>query len=259
MRNTIAVILITLILNACQNQPKKHKKDELEDSINKVIHKVVNEVLNDESTSAKTWEIKNDNYAFTIEALEYIETDSIKKPVKLTNYAIVIKILENVLVVSSTDKVINGVSEIHPRNGEEIKNLPDDISFVAYYPEYDIILYQTEDGLDVSFNLSNGDETELTGNPECFFTSEDNQFRLNGYLGSNDCKTYFIEKKINGVFKRIIPLSDVFEKNNELQLCDIEYAMWANDNNNLYIKTSSLFVPSRAYRITFQNMETNEK
>lgn len=251
MRNTTALILITLILNGCQNQPNAPKKVELEVS--------TNEVINDESTSAKIWEIKNNNYAFTIEELEYIEYDSLKKPAKITNYNIVKNILENVLVVSSNDMVINGVSEIHLRNGEEIKNQLDDISFVAYYPEYDIIVYQTPDGLDVSFNLSNGDETELTGNPEFFFTSEDNQFRLNGYLQSNDCKTYFIEKKINGVFKKTIPLSDFFEKNDELQLCDIEYAMWANDNENLYITTSSLFAPSRSYRITFQNRETNEK
>lgn len=267
----ILIISISFCIHSCIEKTKITKQTEAETVVSQIQAMVNSEKTNisrdtiedDESLfPSKVWEVKEGNYAFTAETLEYIEYDIEEKPEKVTDFETVKKRLEGVVEFNESGTVPKGVSEIHFKNGKVAKALPDDINFVAYYPNEDVILFENPAGLDVSYNLNNGEEVELTGNPEYWVVSEDKQYRLNGYLNSNDCITYFIQKKVNGVYKNVIPLSDVFEKNEEFRLCQIKHAFWANKNETLYIEESFFDEPSNTYRMTISKAElesTNSK
>lgn len=124
---------------------------------------------------------------------------------------------------------VNLISKIVFRNSKEfISN--DFYSFVAYYPDEDILLTEGGHSTDVSFNLKNGNETELTGNPSYINTSKSKNFRLNGHFNGQECSSYFIQKKMKNEFLKIIQLDEEFEKQTKTWLCIIGDAFWNNDN-----------------------------
>lgn len=109
-----------------------------------------------------------------------------------------------------------------------------DCSFVAYFPEEDILLCEGGHSSDVSFNLSNGKEAEDIGNPDFIKTSPPKEWRLNGYFGGQECASYFIQKKINNEFVKVIQLDEAFEKLTKIWLCTVGESFWS-DEKTLYL------------------------
>lgn len=114
-----------------------------------------------------------------------------------------------------------------------------DCVFVAYYPQEDILLCEGGHTSDVSFNLKNGERTEQTGNPDLFIFSPKCTFRLNSYFGGQECYTFFIQKKSNGQFVKVVQFDEVFEKQTGRWLCRMGDAFWT-DENELYFTQDML-------------------
>jgi hypothetical protein len=145
----------------------------------------------------------------------------------ISDFKTVVKKLMNWVEFDSNQAVL----KINFSNGKTYNFQEGDYcSFIAYYPSEDILLCEGGHTSDVSFNLSTGETTDLTGNPQYIVSDSKNEYRLNAYFGGQECYTYFIQKKINGVFTKVIDLQANFP-----ELCIIEDAFWSNDRN-LFIK-----------------------
>ncbi|MNT64376.1 hypothetical protein D3C72_2022690 [compost metagenome] len=83
---------------------------------------------------------------------------------------------------------------------------------------------------DISFNLKNGKQTEETGNPDLINFSTNETFRINGSYDGQECLGYFIQKKINGEFVRIIDLENEFKEKTSVMLCNIRDGFWIDDH-----------------------------
>jgi len=68
-------------------------------------------------------------------------------------------------------------------------------NFIAYYPEFEILIINHEADGDYPVDL-NDSTTEPVGNPKYYAFSPDKQFRINGYSpgGAADGLTYWLEK-----------------------------------------------------------------
>ena len=208
-----------------------------------------NQGLNNNSLSNnETWEITKDNYAFAIEVLDSSQFYTEKHAIKNTK-----KPLEKITNFETAKKMLNGIVEFYDvkeggddslrlrrilfRNGDIFNGSNDYAYFVAYYPSEDVILLEGGHSTDVSFNLKNGKQTEEAGNPDYIVYSPNNELRLNGFYGGQECVLYSIQKNSKGNFENTIPLSEAFtaRKNG---LCGVKEAFWTNDNT-LYLKESA--------------------
>lgn len=128
------------------------------------------------------------------------------------------------------------IGKINFRNGTKYENPNeyDNVYFVAYFPSEDILLCEGGHASDVSFNLTDGKQTEETGNPDLIVYSPKKQFRLNGYYSGQDCNFYFIQKNINGQFEKIIQLDEEFENITKKGLCTVKDSFWT-DESTLYL------------------------
>ena len=108
-----------------------------------------------------------------------------------------------------------------------------EIGFAAYFPTEDILLFEGGHSSDVSFNLSNGKETEEVGNPDFVIASPNNKVRLNGFYGGQECVFYFIQHYKDGQWQKAINLDRIFEKITTKMLCNLS-AFWADDTT-LYL------------------------
>lgn len=214
-----------MMLISCDNKPKNESNKNL--------------------STNESWEIKEDNYAFTIEILDSVQFYAEQKAVKHET-----KEIEKITDLATAKKMLNGVVEfkehehytslrrIFFRNGDIYNSPHYEEVFVAYYPTEDIILFDGYD--DISFNLTNGKHTEETGNPDYIVASPNNQFRLNGYLASHECLTYFIQKNVDGQFEKVIPLNEAFIRNDRVGLCQVNEVFWTDDNT-LFLKEVMVF------------------
>ncbi len=147
------------------------------------------------------------------------------------------------------------IRSIHFRNGTEYENRDefDYISFVAYFPQEDILLCEGGHTSDVSFNLKNGKETEETGNPDYMVYSPGAVFRLNGYFGGQECSAGFIERKIGADYVNVIQLDEEFEKITQIWLCIIGESFWTNERT-LFLTEASDFTAAglnnRYFKVT---------
>lgn len=189
---------------------------------------------------------KSIQYSVIIEKTDSLEYKSINQKIKTTD--------KNILKITNFNeakKMLNGVVEfsnnadfgenqnvkkIYFRNGEQYENSNelDDCFFVEYFPEEDILLCEGGHTTDLSFNLKNGKKTEETGNPNIIKTSPKNEFRLNGHFGGQVCYSYFIQRKINNEYVKIIQLDEEFKKLTKDWLCEIGESFWF-DEKTLYL------------------------
>ncbi|GIM61227.1 hypothetical protein CAPN008_12770 [Capnocytophaga canis] len=162
-----------------------------------------------------------------------LKSDSIPK---ITNFAQAEKHLKDIVTFRKDRDWTHFPQEIRFRNGTKLDTIYDllnEIGFVAYFPTEDILLFEGGHSSDVSFNLSNGKETEEVGNPEFVIASPNNKVRLNGYYGGQECVFYFIQQYKNGQWQKTINLDHIFEKITTKMLCNLS-AFWADDTT-LYL------------------------
>lgn len=230
MSKLVSACLLIFFLQTCKNNEKTHVQLPTE-----VTHP--DTVTNEEKRvdySIRVEEIDSSNY----NSIKNTANGATKKISKITNYQEAKKRLEGIVEFDEEIPDYPCVKDINFRNGKkpdgELYFELDACLFIAYFPEEDILLCEVGNAMDVSFNLTSGKETEETGNPDLFNFSPNANFRLNGHFGGEECYSYFIEKKINNEFVKIIQLDDAFEKLTKHWLCTIGESFWTNENT-LYL------------------------
>jgi hypothetical protein len=204
-----------------------------------------------------------------IDSLRYYENE------KKLNY--VKRGLEKIQDIDEARKLLKGIVEfskveeygdnqmimkINFRNGKKytLSNEFEGDFFIAYFPSEDILLCEGGGhSADVSYNLTNGKETDEVGNPDAIIASPDNNFRLNGDYSGQDCYSYYIQKKIDGEFKKVILLDNVFEKLTKEILCYIDSGFWFSESI-LFVKKADfddLELPPDYYIIRFNEKTEN--
>ncbi|MDR6969543.1 hypothetical protein J2X31_003576 [Flavobacterium arsenatis] len=247
MKNTFTSFLLLLIsfgfgLQSCKNETENQNPTKTE------IQKP-NDSL--KSVSVEESE-KMVEYAISVEEIDSLQYHSFKektapikkKITKITDINEAKKMLKGIVEFDekNTDDEYLAIKKIHFRNGKKIgyTNEWDYFYFIAYYPEEDILLCEGGHTTDISFNLKNGKETEETGNPDVIDFSPKENFRLNGHFEGQECYAYFIQRKINNEYVKIIQLDKEFEKLTKLWLCTIGESFWA-DENTLYLTETEYF------------------
>lgn len=249
MKNTLKSLLLLMIsivfsLQSCE----KEKKTEQE---NITKNKIENPNDSIKSVSVEKPE-KSIQHTITVEKIDSLQYHSTKKKTAPKN-----KNLLKIADINEAKKLLKGIVEfdekipeyplvtkINFRNGKNTKEKLyyefEECTFIAYFPDEDILLCEGGHSIDISYNLKNGKETEETGNPDVFIFSPKENFRLNGHFGGQECSSYFIQKKINNEYVKIIQLDEEFEKLTKHWLCTIGESFWA-DENTLYL-TETEFV-----------------
>lgn len=230
--NIICLLLALFLFQNCQDNreviesAQVVKKIEKSDTLKKKIY-----------YSIEVQEIDSVKYNLVRQNSELTN----KKTIKISDFETAKKMLKGVVFFNDNDEdgETAAILKIRFRNGKE-NVYTDEIEhfyFVAYYPSEDILLCEGGHTIDISFNLKTGQETEETGNPDIIDFSPKEKFRLNGYFGGQECYSYFIQKKINDQFVKIIQLDEEFEKLTKHWLCTIGESFWNNENTLYLVET----------------------
>lgn len=176
-----------------------------------------------------------------------------KKLIKITDFKEAKKLLKGVVEFDENPDYGDNplVKKMHFRNGKEFGNSDeyDYYSFIAYYPEEDILLCEGGHTTDFSFNLKNGKEIEETGNPDYINFSPTGKFRLNGHFGGQECSSYFIQKKMGNDYVKIIQLDEEFEKLTKIWLCIVGESFWADDNTLFLTEASNYGKAKKFFKV----------
>ncbi|MFK8273194.1 hypothetical protein [Capnocytophaga canimorsus] len=240
MKNILFLLL--LLLCSCDFSSKKKQENKEGVSNNEMYN---NEASNNDSITEVTY-IKsffNEDLPLEIHQISEKEfhTAQSKAPKsdsipKITNFAQAEKLLKNIVTFRKYEERMLFPQEIRFRNGTKLDTIYDllnEIGFAAYFPTEDILLFEGGHSSDVSFNLSNGKQTEEVGNPDYVIASPNNRVRLNGFYGGQECVFYFIQQYKNGQWQKTINLDHIFEKITTKMLCNLS-AFWADDTT-LYL------------------------
>lgn len=234
---------IAVLLCCCISCSNKAEESENKSSESKA------DTLNTERNVQES-EASKITYSITVERIDslayYRAKNSVvkKKPIeKITDFKIAQKLLAGIVEFESVDgsKGFQAVKKIYFRNGKKLESREDfdGETFVAYFPSEDILLCEGGHTSDMSFNLKNGKRTEEIGNPDVISASPRNNFRLNGYFGGQECYSYFLQKKKNGEFEKVIQLDEEFEKITNHWLCTVSDSFWV-DEKTLYLTEKNL-------------------
>lgn len=243
------IFLITLF--ALQSCKKETEQENLSKTEVQKLKDSVKSIIVEEPEKELQYSIEVEK----IDSLEYLHfavknNINKKKITKITDFNQAKKLLKGVIEFDENPDYDNHplVKKIHFRNGKEYGNTNeyDYYSFIAYYPEEDILLCEGGHTTDISFNLKNGKETEETGNPDYINFSPSGKFRLNGHFGGQECSSYFIQKKIGEDYVKIVQLDEEFEKLTKVWLCIVGESFWADDNT-LFLTESSEFGKAKKY------------
>ncbi|MFK8288717.1 hypothetical protein ACI76W_05625 [Capnocytophaga canimorsus] len=238
-------ILFLLLLLLCSCDFSSNKKQESKESVsNNEMYE--NETSKNDSITEVAKHIQsfsNEDLPLEIHQISEKEfhtaqskatkSDSIPK---ITNFAQAEKHLKDIVTFRKDRDWTHFPQEIRFRNGTKLDTIYDllnEIGFAAYFPTEDILLFEGGHSSDVSFNLSNGKETEEVGNPDFVIASPNNKVRLNGFYGGQECVFYFIQQYKDGQWQKTINLDHIFEKITTKMLCNLS-AFWADDTT-LYL------------------------
>ena len=229
----ISIISLSVIL--FQNCEKKEAVQEVnQPNITKPKHIITNvDSLSKIKYSIKVEEIDSIQYYSKQEKIKF----SPNPILKISDYKEAKKLLTGIVdfVESGDSDEYHPIKKINFRNGTQLISPTEfDFTFVAYFPTEDILLCEGGHSIDVSYNLKTGKETEETVNPNLIVASPQNKVRLNGNFGGQECYSYFIQRKINNEFVKIIQLDEKFEKLTKLWLCTIGESFWI-DEKTLYL------------------------
>ncbi|MGX7667571.1 hypothetical protein [Flavobacterium pedocola] len=237
MKNFLGIKLLLLLLFSCNE--KSSEKDALTSKETDSTILISNDTVETLQKTNEKWSLvitKIDSIAF--EANKQQAKPQKEKPEKITDFQVAKRMLEGRVRFGDWDDanqkiVFNDtgimVAEIMDVKTKKLKGLDDFFDFIAYYPSLDILLCEGGHTTDVSFNLTTGEETETTGNPDYIVSSKSKKIRLNMYFEGQECYASFIQKEINGKFEKIIELDQEFKKITKLLLCTIGDSFWLND------------------------------
>ncbi len=213
---------------------------------------------NSKITLTKTDSIvtKNGEYMLTFEEIDSLDFFSTKTKsdykndvfLTITDFNEAKRQLKNIAEFDEKDLEYPIVLKLHDRENKAIK-IDDYYAFVAYFPEEDILLCEGGHSIDASFNLKNGEGTELTGNPDIIRSSLNKKYRLNGHFGGQQCYSYFIQRRFKESFKKVIQLDEEFEKATNTSLCVIGDAFWVNDNILYLTEDSNFGVDTKYFKV----------
>ena len=233
MRKTVIILSVFALVGSAYSQAtKKQETTNSKDTLTIFNNTDLVEIQN--RSESQLFDIQNVDSVkyFTLKEKSNLQKVELKKIVNLEQAK---KMLKGQVIWGKYDEETSEFIEdeqgytifkIVCRNG---KTYYDEVYFIAYYPQEDILLCEGGHTSDVSFNLTTGEERENVGNLEYITLSPSKQYRLNGYDGGQECSYYFIQKKIDGKYQRIIDLYNEFEKKIDFQLCWILDAFWEND------------------------------
>jgi hypothetical protein len=234
---TPLLLAFSIIFQSCGNGEVPNSTNELKNTVKKSNKNIPSNL-----------EQKVIKYGLKIETIDSVQFHSIRvksnfkqNPIeKITNFETAKKMLKGVVFFNDEDSEIHAVLKIRFRNGKvnnyNVEN--EQFYFVAYYPTEDILFSEGGHSADLSFNLKNGEETELTGNPEYIVASPNNLFRINGHYEGQQCSSYFIQQKKNGNFQKIIQLDKEFQEQLNFWLCVVGEVFWQNDTTFYLIEES---------------------
>ena len=259
MKNTLTPTLFFLMisfvfgLQSCE----KEKKTELENLSKTEIQKPNDSV---KSVSMMKSE-KAIQYTIKVEKIDSLQYHSVKKKMvpkkknllKITDIKEAKKMLKGIVEFDEKTPEYPLVTKINFRNGKNSKEKLyyefEECTFKAYFPSEDILLCEGGHTIDISFNLKNGKETEETGNPDIFVFSPKENFRLNGHFGGQQCSSYFIQKRINNEYVKIIQLDEEFEKLTKIWLCIIGDSFWADEKTLFLTEDSNFGVNTKFFKV----------
>lgn len=140
MKKLLTFLILAFVLQSCENKAKNEKKDN--------------------TSTNKTWEVKQDNFSITIEIIDsiqfYTQKKAIKQPIKplkkITDFATAKKMLKGIVEFRENEHYAS-LRRILFQNGNSYNSPHDEESFVAYYPTEEIILFEGGHATDISFNL----------------------------------------------------------------------------------------------------------
>lgn len=238
-----SLILIMISIGFSLQSCDKEKKSEQKNLTETEIHKTEDSI----KSAAEENYGKSFQYTITVEEIDSLQFNAVKKkmvpkkktPVKITDITVAKKMLKGIVEFDEKIPEYPLVTNINFRNGKNTKGKLyyefEECIFKAYFPEEDILLCEGGHTSEVSFNLKNGNETEQTGNPDILVFSPKEHFRLNGHFGGQECSSYFIQRKINNEFIKVVQLDEEFEKLTKHWLCTVGESFWS-DENTLYLK-----------------------
>lgn len=238
---------------------KKEKKAELENLTKTEIQKP-EDSSNLKTASAEKPE-KMLQYYITVEKIDSLQYHSEKKKtapkkkniLKITDINEAKKRLKGIVEFDEKTPEYPLVTKINFRNGKNSKEKLyyefEECTFKAYFPSEDILLCEGGHTIDISFNLKNGKETEETGNPNVFVFSPKENFRLNGHFGGQQCSSYFIQKRINNEYVKVIQLDEEFEKLTKIWLCVIGDSFWADEKTLFLTEDSNFGVNTKFFKV----------
>ncbi|WP_172919925.1 hypothetical protein [Capnocytophaga canis] len=234
MKNILFLLL--LLLCSCNFSSKKKQENKEGVSKSEIIENEAS--ANDSTAEAYIQSFSNEDLPLEIRQISEKEFHTAQSKArkgdsipKITNFAEAEKLLKDIITFRKDRDWTHFPQEIRFRNGTKLDTIYDllnEIGFVAYFPTEDIVLFEGGHSSDVSFNLSNGKQTEEVGNPEFVVASPNNKARLNGFYGGQECVFYFIQQYKNGQWQKTIDLEGVFEKITTKMLCNLS-AFWADD------------------------------
>lgn len=235
-KNPFFTALLFLVLFSCTHAPGVKKTANSIDSSSKpALQKPI------EKRQQKT-----PQYTIRLTKIDSLEFFRVRKqvnpktakPEKITDFLTAKKLLKGI-VEFDEGQFSQNVKKIRFRNGKVYAPFNmEDCFFVAYYPKEDILLCEGGHTTDVSFNLTNGFETEDTGNPDEIVPSPSKKKQLNGDFEGQQCFHYFIQEKFNGEYVKIVELNKAFENLTGQWLCTIGTAFWSDDTY-LYLSNIS--------------------
>jgi hypothetical protein len=124
----------------------------------------------------------------------------------------------------------DAITKIVCRNGKTyLYENYDELYFIAYYPQIDVLVCEGGHSSDYSINLTTGETTAIVGIPWYYVYSSTKKYLLNGYESGQECSYYFIQEKVNGQYQTAIDLFEEFRTNIDFRLCWILDAFWEND------------------------------
>lgn len=245
MKQSIIVISV-LILNSFLIQSCESKKEE-----SQIIYSEA-QIQESGPTEIEIPTQKDIIYSIKVEQIDSLKFQSAKKKanpkpekiVKITDFNEAKKKLKGIVEFNDDDEDGEShlVMKINFRNGK-VYGKPNEYDynyFVAYYPKEDILLCEGGHTTHVSFNLKTGKETNDTGNPEYISTSPKKGFRLNGWYGGQECSSYFIQKKVQNEYQKVLELDEAFQEITGIWLCIVGQSFWS-DEKTLYLSEESDF------------------
>ncbi len=161
---------------------------------------------------------------------------------RITDFDSVKVLLDGIVFwTDSTAEIPSYAEKIKARNGKVISitegsEFFDYLWFIAYFPSEDVILFEGGHSSEVAFNLSNGEGTGITGNPEVSFVSPDGSYKVMSYY-TGQASTYSFQKRAKDGYENVFYIQDRLLRGYNMEY--IIEGFWY-DNSTFYFITPEM-------------------